>query len=330
MIDSHNRDINYLRISVTDRCNLRCTYCMPKEGLSVLGHEDILRYEEILRIVKVAVGLGIAKVRITGGEPLVRRGLVDFVTQLAAIPGLEDISLTSNGMLLEEYAMPLFRAGIKRVNISLDSLNAVKYTEITRGGELASVLRGIEAVHQVGFYPIKINAVAMKEVNDDELLDFARLSIDRPFQIRFIELMPMGRAGLSYDKGFLSNDFVFNRINNVYPLEPIKVGGKGVAGPARIYRIIGGRGEIGFISPISHHFCGDCNRLRLTADGLLRACLLQDEEISLRYALRNGYTDKELKEVISSVIAGKPKQHDISREDHYPKKCVKEMSALGG
>lgn len=330
MIDSYDRDINYLRISVTDRCNLRCTYCMPKEGLSTLGHEDILRYEEILRIVKVAVSLGIAKVRITGGEPLVRRGLVEFIRRLAVIPGLRDISLTSNGLLLEEFASPLFQAGIKRINISLDSLNAVKYAEITRGGELASVLRGIEAAYQAGFYPIKINAVAMKEINEDEILDFARLSIDKPFQVRFIELMPMGQAGLSYEGGFLANSVIFERINKVYSLKPVKASEAGVAGPARIYRIAGGRGEIGFISPISHHFCSDCNRLRLTADGLLRACLLHDHEVSLRNGLRNGYTDKELKEAITAVIAGKPKQHDISREAHHLKKCVKEMSSLGG
>lgn len=279
----------------------------------------------------MAVSLGLTKVRITGGEPLVRRGLVDFIAQLAVIPGLNDISLTSNGMLLEEYARPLFQAGVKRINISLDSLNADKFSEITRGGDLASVLRGIEAVHQAGFHPIKINAVAIKGVNDDEILDFAQLSIHKPFQVRFIELMPIGRqAGLSYEGGFLSNDVIFARINNIYPLEAVKVEGDSIAGPARIYRIAGGRGEIGFISPISHHFCGDCNRLRLTADGLLRACLLQDKEISLRDGLRNGSTDEELKEVISSVIAGKPKQHDISREDHYLKKCAKEMSSLGG
>ncbi len=330
MIDGHKRNINYLRISVTDRCNLRCSYCMPKEGLSVLGHDDILRYEEILRIVKVAVALGVAKVRITGGEPLVRRGLVGFITRLAAIPGLQDISLTSNGMLLEKFAAPFFQAGIKRINISLDSLNAAKYAEITRGGNLQSVLRGIEAVHQAGFHPIKINAVAIKGINDDELLDFAQLSIDKPFQIRFIELMPMGRAGLSYKGEFLSNEVIFDMINNVYPLEPLKEEGNLVAGPAHMYRIAGGRGKIGFISPISHNFCGNCNRLRLTADGSLRACLLQDKEISLRHVLRNGYSDDVLKELITGVIADKPKQHDISHEDHHLKKCVKEMSALGG
>jgi len=330
MIDGYDRDINYLRISVTDRCNLRCSYCMPKEGLSVLGHEDILRYEEILRIVKVTVGLGITKVRITGGEPLVRRGLVDFIAKLASIPGLADISLTTNGVLIEPFAVPLFEAGVKRINISLDSLNAAKYAEITRGGDLATVLRGIEAVYRTGFDPIKINVVAIKGVNDDEVLDFALLSKNRPFKIRFIELMPMGQAGLTYEGGYLSNDVVFERINNAYQLEPVGDTKAGTAGPARMYKIAGGLGEIGFISPISHHFCSRCNRLRLTANGFLRACLLLDEEISLKGALHGGCSDEELKRMIGEVIAGKPQRHGISHNDRHIKKCAKEMSSLGG
>ncbi len=330
MIDSYERNINYLRISVTDRCNLRCTYCMPKEGLSVLGHDDILKYEELLRIVKVAVGLGISKVRITGGEPLVRRGLVDFIARLSAIPGLKDISLTTNGVLLESFAAPLYRAGIKRINISLDSLKAAKYADITRGGDLKRVLAGIEAVHREGFNPIKINAVVIKGVNDEEILDFALLSLDKPYQVRFIELMPMGAAGLSHEGNYLPNTIIYERINSVYPLEPVHKDEKTIEGPAHMYRIKDARGEIGFISPISNHFCGTCNRLRLTANGYLRACLLHDQEVSLKETLRNKSSDRDLQELMVQVISGKPMQHEIGRDESHLRKCAKEMSSLGG
>lgn len=330
MIDSYERNINYLRISITDRCNLRCTYCMPKEGLSLLGHEDILSYEEILRIVKVAVGLGISKVRITGGEPLVRRGVVDFIARLSKINGLNDISLTTNGLLLEPLAEPLFKAGIKRINISLDSLNTVKYAEITRGGDLEKVLRGIEAVHREGFAPIKINVVAIKGVNDDEILDFAILSMNKPFQVRFIELMPMGTASYGHEGSYISNDIIFERINSVYPLESIQKETQSIDGPAHMFKIKGALGEIGFISPISHHFCNTCNRLRLTANGFIRACLLRDNEVSLKDALRNNMDDAALHDLISGVISAKPMQHEIVRDENHLRKCAKEMSSLGG
>ena len=330
MIDGYDRNINYLRISITDRCNLRCTYCMPKEGLSLTGHEDILSYEEILRIVAVAARAGIAKVRITGGEPLVRRGVVDFISRLSSIPGLDDISLTTNGILLENFASALFYAGIKRINISLDSLDAAKYAHITRGGDLEAVLRGVEAVHQAGFCPIKINAVVIKGVNDDEILDFAVLTMDKPFQIRFIELMPMGQAGSDYQGKYVSNDVIFERINKFYRLEPVSAGHDNTGGPARMYRIEGALGEIGFISPISHHFCNGCNRLRLTADGHLRACLLKDKDVSLREALRGGCSDEQLRDIINSVVADKPMQHEMGGDENHLRKCVKEMSSLGG
>jgi len=330
MIDGFNRNINYLRISITDRCNLRCRYCMPKEGVSAVGHEDVLKYEEILRIVRVAVHLGITKVRITGGEPLVRRGVVDFITSLAEISSLTDISLTTNGILLAPFALPLFAAGIKRINISLDSLNEVKYSHITRGGELKAVLRGIEAVHQAGYSPIKINTVVIKGVNDDEILDFARLTLEKPFQIRFIELMPMGQAGLGSEDQYISNDLILERIDRIYPLEPSGDKKNNTDGPARMYRIAGGQGEIGFISPLSHHFCESCNRLRLTADGHLRACLLQEKDVALRNALRNGCNNEELQFLVSSLIAIKPGQHEIRCDESHVKKCAKEMSAIGG
>lgn len=330
MIDSYNRNINYLRISITDRCNLRCSYCMPKEGISALGHEDVLAYEEIIRIVKIAVNLGIAKVRITGGEPLVRRGVVDFISRLAEIPGLTDISLTTNGILLAPFAVPLFKAGIKRINISLDSLNEAKYARITRGGELNAVLRGIEAVHQAGFYPIKINAVVIKGVNDDEIIDFARLTLQKPFQIRFIELMPIGQAGVGSEDQYISNEVILERIKSVYRLKSGGDGNNTTDGPARMFKIEGGLGKIGFISPISHLFCESCNRLRLTADGRLRACLLQDEDVDLKDALRDGCQDGELQRLISGVIAAKPGRHEISVDESHVKKCTREMSSIGG
>ena len=239
MIDQHNRDINYLRISVTDRCNLRCLYCMPKEGLSLIGHDDILRYEEILKFIRVAVKLGISKIRITGGEPLVRRGIVDFIARLKSIPGLNDISLTTNGIRLEDYAERLYQAGMTRINISLDSLNPKKYAEITRGGDLEAVLRGIDRVYRAGFSPIKINTVAIKGANDDEILDFARLTLDKPFQVRFIEMMALGRTAQNQNNLYLSNDVVMEKINRVYRLESVNGLNSKMDGPARRYRITG-------------------------------------------------------------------------------------------
>ena len=303
---------------------------MPKEGVSVLGHEDVLKYEEILRIVRVAVGLGIAKVRITGGEPLVRRGVLDFIGSLAAIPGLTDISLTTNGILLAPFAVPLYAAGVKRINISLDSLNEAKYARITRGGELNAVLRGIEAVHEAGFSPIKINAVVIKGVNDDEIIDFARLTLHKPYQIRFIELMPMGQAGRGREDQYISNEVILERIRSVYRLEAGGDGMNNTDGPARMFKIEGGLGKIGFISPISHLFCDSCNRLRLTSDGRLRACLLQDKDVGLRDVLRSGRPDVELQRLISDVIAAKPGQHELSGDENHVKKCFREMSSIGG
>ena len=330
MIDQYERDINYLRVSVTDRCNLRCTYCMPKEGLSQIGHDDILRYEEILRIIRVATGEGITKVRITGGEPLVRRGVAEFIASLRTIPALNDISLTTNGILLEAHAEQLFAAGIRRINISLDSLNADKYARITRGGDIHAVLRGIRKVREIGFAPIKINIVAIKGFNDDEILDFARLTLANPYQIRFIELMPLGTAGAENNGRYLANSVIRERIETLGTLEPVNGGRSKTEGPARIYRLAGGAGEIGFISPVSRHFCHSCNRLRLTADGHLRACLLSDDETDLKGPLRAGCGDEEIGALIRGVIARKPRQHEIACDEDHIKKCMKEMPAIGG
>ena len=330
MLDRYDREINYLRVSITDRCNLRCKYCMPKEGLSLLGHDDILKYEEISRIVSTAAKMGITKVRITGGEPLVRRGVVGFVNSLSTIEGLRDISLTTNGILLEELAEKLFAAGMRRINISMDSLNPEKYTHITGGGNLNKVLAGIEEVHRVGFSPIKINIVAMKGFNDNEILDFVKLTLHKPYQIRFIEFMNMGNVALDHRTQYLSNMIIKEIIGRNYPLALVNNNKYKSDGPAEIYRIVDGAGEIGFISPLSHKFCRTCNRLRLTADGRLRICLLSDEEVDLKGPLRNGYTDADLIELIETAITQKPLQHDISCEETHRKKCMTDMSSIGG
>ena len=311
MIDQYERDINYLRVSVTDRCNLRCTYCMPKEGLSQIGHDDILRYEEIFRIIRFATGEGISKVRITGGEPLVRRGVAEFIATLRAIPALNDISLTTNGILLESHAEQLFAAGMRRINISLDSLNADKYARITRGGDIHAVLRGIRKVRETGFDPIKINIVAIKGFNDDEVLDFARLTLANPYQIRFIELMPLGTAGAENDGRYLANSAIREQIETLGKLEAVNGKRTKTEGPARIYRLSGSAGEIGFISPVSRHFCNLCNRLRLTADGHLRACLLSDDETDLKGPLRAGCSDDE----IGALIRGQEVAKEIANYD---------------
>jgi len=303
---------------------------MPKEGLSQIGHDDILRYEEILRIVRVAAGMGITKVRITGGEPLVRRGVAEFIASLRTVPQITDTSLTTNGILLEESAEALFAAGIRRINVSLDSLDAEKYARITRGGELRKVLRGIQKAREVGFSPIKINTVAIKGVNDDEVLEFARLTLSNPYQVRFIELMPLGTAGSENNGRYLANDVIRERIGRLGRLEPVDDNGRKGGGPARIYRLAGGAGEIGFISPVSRHFCGSCNRLRLTADGHLRACLLADAEVDLKGPLRAGCGDGRIGELIWEAILGKPKEHTALCEDGLVKKCMKEMPAIGG
>jgi cyclic pyranopterin phosphate synthase len=330
MFDKFDREINYLRVSITDRCNLHCSYCRPKEGVSLKGHDDILRYEDIIRIVSMAVKLGLIKVRITGGEPLVRRGFVEFIAELKKISGLQDISLTTNGILLEEYAQGIFDAGIHRINISLDSLNKEKYFHVTNGGNLEAVLRGIAKAEEIGFSPIKINTVAIKGFNDDEVLAFARLAVDKPFQVRFIELMPMGQASLYNGDDYLPMTQLIQKISSKYELEQIKVKNSKSAGPATIFRIKGGRGELGFINPVSSHFCSTCNRLRLTADGRLRLCLLKEEEIDLKKSLSEKCSDAELERLIREAILLKPKHHDLDCSDRHLKKCHRDMSEIGG
>jgi cyclic pyranopterin phosphate synthase len=270
------------------------------------------------------------KVRVTGGEPLLRRGFIDFLIALNSIEGLQDISLTTNGILLEKFAERIYRAGVHRINISLDSLDKVKYARITNGGNLAAVFRGIAKAHEVGFSPIKIKTVALKDFNEDEVLAFAQLAADKPFQVRFIELMPVGQAASDNGEDYLPAGQVIQKIKSHYELEPLAGKKNKSDGPAKIFKIKGGCGEIGFINPVSSHFCASCNRLRLTADGKLRACLLKDEEIDLRKALRENCSDAELEKLIREAILSKPKQHDLACTDRHLKKCHREMSSIGG
>lgn len=330
MLDNYQREINYLRVSITDRCNLRCTYCRPKEGISLRGHDDILRYEEIIRVISRAVDIGFVKVRLTGGEPLVRRGFVDFARDLKKIRGLQDISLTTNGILLDQYAQDIFNAGITRINISLDSLDRDRYFRITRGGNLDDVFRGIAAAESAGFSPIKINAVVIKGFNDDEAIAFARLAHKKPFQIRFIEVMPVSEISLNQPESFLPTNKLFETISGQFRLEPLAGKKHKTDGPAKIFKVQDGPGEIGFINPVSHHFCSTCNRLRLTADGKLRACLLKEEEVDLRAALSRRCDDEELTGLIRQAILLKPEKHDLDCTDRHLKKCSRDMSDIGG
>jgi cyclic pyranopterin phosphate synthase len=328
LIDKYQRRVNYLRISLTDRCNLRCLYCMPQEGIPKLPHEEILRYEELLRLVRVAVSLGIEKVRLTGGEPLLRRGLGGFIRALSAC-GLRDISITTNGTLLAECARDLKAAGLSRLNISLDTLRQGRFQEITGRPLLGDVLFGIGEAERAGFAPIKINVVAMAGLNDDEIADFGRLSIEKPYRIRFIELMPIGQQAGWRPERYLSGEEIKARLK---PLGRLYALGsrKSFDGPAKRYRFKGALGEIGFINPISRHFCPACNRLRLTADGRLRACLFSDHETDIKRALRSGLSDDELRAVFRQAIANKPKRHPDILPGGPIRKCQRQMSQIGG
>jgi cyclic pyranopterin phosphate synthase len=322
--DSFQRPINYLRISVTDRCNFRCVYCMPEQGVSLLSHFDILSYEEIYTVAKTAAGLGITKIRLTGGEPLVRTGLPDLVRLLAGIETINDIALTTNGALLARYAAALKEAGLRRVNVSLDTLKQERFQQITRCGTLEDTLHGIETAKSVGLNPVKINVVVMAGVNDDELTDFASLTVSDGWHVRFIELMP--RAGEDPDSSRLFTvKQMRDRIETMGTLEPYKVDVGN--GPARYFRLPGATGTIGFITPVTEHFCYQCNRLRLTADGKLRPCLLSEEEIDLRETLRSGASEAELKDLFTQAIACKPRGHRLA--EHKPH-TGRPFSQVGG
>ena len=327
LIDHCNRLIDYLRVSVTDRCNLSCLYCKPQSRLKLLAHHDILRYEEIRRLVAVAAPLGISHVRITGGEPLVRRGIVPFIASLKDISGIRDISVTTNGVLLEELAEGLRAAGISRLNISLDSLDPQRFAAITGSDSWDRVWRGIERAEELGFQPIKINMVPVKGVNDDEVTDFACLTVKRQIHVRFIELMPIGGHESCRADACVPAGEIRRTIEGVFgPLEPADTG-RG-AGPSQNYRIPGGRGIIGFITPISQHFCGSCRRLRLTADGKIRPCLLSDTEIDVKSPMRGGCGDAELERLLRLALEIKPERHYISESPDG--RFERTMSRIGG
>ncbi len=305
--DSFNRPIEYLRISVTDRCNLRCVYCMPEEGVPPLSHGEILSYEEIARLARVVVELGVTRLRITGGEPLARKGVERLVGMLSAIPGVDDLSMTTNGILLAGAAEGLARAGLQRVNISLDSLRPERYGAMTRRGRLEDVLAGMEAAGRAGLAPVKINAVVVRGLNDDEVLDLARKTVVEGWNVRFIEVMPLGADPMWAHDGFVSSSEIRRRIEDAFGAL-VAVNGDG-AGPARYYRVEGAEGTIGFISPLSEHFCFRCNRLRLTANGRLLPCLMSEDGIDVRSALRHGATGEELRQLVLQAISAKPAGH---------------------
>ena len=320
--DSFQRPINYLRISVTDRCNLRCIYCMPPQGVRLSPRSEILHYEEIQAVAQAAAALDINKVRLTGGEPLVRSRLSHLVEILSQIEGIDDIALTTNGMLLKQHAAPLRQAGLRRVNVSLDTLKREKFHRITRHDKLGDVLDGIKAAKEAGLDPVKVNMVVIRGINDDEVLDFARLTIEQEWHVRFIEPMPFGIGeGIS----FVPTGEIQERLLSLGSLEPC-LPSQG-NGPAKYFRFEGTQGTVGFISPLSEHFCFNCNRLRLTVDGKLRPCLLSDEEVDLKNPLRRGASPDELKGLIQQAVAQKPERHHLS-EGVLPK--GRAMCQVGG
>ncbi len=305
LIDKHGRMIDYLRVSITDLCNFRCVYCRPPEGVPLITHGEILRYEEIVKIVETAKNLGIRKVRVTGGEPLVRRECVNFISMITAMDGIEDVGLTTNGAMLGRYAHALRNAGLKRVNISLDSLRRDTFRAITGSDKLDEVLTGIETALHVGFAPVKINVVLLAGVNEDDVPEFARMTFDKPIDVRFIERMPFGdECPADAPEPFSSTkalDLIKREVGAFVPVDRDRLDG-----PATMYRLKGAAGRIGVIDPITGHFCGTCNRLRLTARGTLRPCLLSQDEIDVKTPLRAGASDEELGDIIRDAVNAKP------------------------
>lgn len=306
--DPFGRQITYVRVSVTDRCNLKCVYCIP-DGMEWVEKADVLSYEEMARLVGVLAGMGVRKVRLTGGEPTVRPDLRVLVALVRGIPGIEEISLSTNALLLGPMAAELRAAGLDRVNVSLDSLRADRFREITRGGDIEKVLAGIAAAEAEGLDPIKINVVAMRGVNEDEIEEFARMTRERPWHVRFIEMMPLVGNADSQPYRFLSADDIHARLSAIDALIPeTPPAGNG---PATYFRYAGAPGSIGFITPLSHNFCDRCNRVRLTARGHLRLCLFGDDEVDLRTALRAGASDAQIERTIRDAVLVKPERHHL-------------------
>jgi cyclic pyranopterin phosphate synthase len=334
LVDMFSRTISYLRLSLTDRCNLKCMYCVTEDEqkgcLTKLGHDELLSYEELLRVVRVAVAMGISKLRLTGGEPLVRNNVMHFIDQLAEIENLHDIRITTNGVLLEKYAEGLIAAGVNKINISLDTLKPERFARITGVDCFDKVWQGIEKARAVGFSPVKLNMVVMRGINDDELPAFAKMSRETELQIRFIEFMPIGVSSRWDKSTYMSSDEIKECISAEGELIPVS-GGR-ADGPASVFRLgQDAKGKLGFISPISHHFCDRCNRLRLTSEGMLRSCLLHDEETDLRSILRRGGSDDEIRETLLISIRNKPKGHLMEeRLKEHGSDCHGRMSRIGG
>ena len=326
LTDAFRRPITYLRISVTDRCNLRCVYCMPEAGLEWIPKAEILTFEEIERVVRAAAPLGVRSIRLTGGEPLVRRDLPDLVARLAAIEGVEDISLSTNGLLLADLAADLRAAGLRRVNISLDTLRADRFTAIARRPGLDRVLAGIDAALAAGLAPLKINCVVMRGQNDDELADFAAFTRERAVYVRFIEVMPVIENADLQREAYLPSGELLDRIARAGDLLP--VAGPGGNGPARYYAFAGAPGAIGVISPLSHDYCETCNRVRLSADGQLKLCLFGDTGIDLRTPLRRGASAADLGDIFASAMAIKPERHHLDLG--IPASAMRALSEIGG
>lgn len=324
LTDPLGRRINYLRLSVTDRCNMRCFYCMPPEGVADKGHAAILTYEELQLIAETAVRLGIEKIRVTGGEPLVRSGITGFLERLAAIAGLHHLVLTTNGLLLEKMAHDLRQAGVQRLNVSLDSLQPDTFSRITRGGNLKTVLAGLDAAERAGFPPPKINVVIMRGVNDAEALDFAELTLSRGNPVRFIEYMPAVREE-GWQRYCITGDEILERIAARHKLEAIDRSSD--AGPSRDYRIPGAQGSIGIITAVSGHFCAHCNRIRVTSTGQAKGCLFSDQKTDLIPWLRPP-DPAGLAEVLKGIVEGKPERHGISKDGYGHANFT--MSQVGG
>ena len=323
--DSFGRRMNYLRISLTDRCNFRCLYCMPAIGMKFQPRDEMLTDDELIRVVGLCAELGFTKLRLTGGEPTIRPHLVDLVREMKAFPGIEELSMTTNALLLGRMAADLKNAGLDRVNISIDTLDPVRFKAMTRGGRFDLVWNGIEAAEAAGMTPIKLNSVVVRGQNDHEVAEMARLTIDRDWQVRFLEIMPMEGVGMVYDEGLVTSDETQTRLESTFgPLDAVAAD---PSDPARTWRIPGARGTIGFISPISAPFCESCNRVRLTADGNLRLCLLRPDEVNLRDMMRASASDAEMLNRMRGGVWRKPWGHRVAEGE---RNTIRGMSQIGG